>query len=279
MRWVSTSGEFAFLSIGGVARGVIAIGGVAHGVVAVGGVASAGVISIGLNAFGTVAAIGLNAVGPICLSAINGLGIVCVAGVNGWGDWTYALVNAVGLVCHGADNSDHTIVPALVVVGLLITLSYVLRGKREPRGKSDVISLASFMRSAELGEARVRAQLGTVREGVVELADQSGVLALQADVFVTRKAREIVETALDAPEVLARVARLEERVPDPAEVSYRERPPETKRVAVSCFHLERAPAADTWLPKSPAEIQWVLAWTVRASAAISLALVLWQLVG
>jgi hypothetical protein len=267
VRWVSTSGEFAFLSIGGIAKGIIAIGGVAHGVVAIGGIASAGVISIGMNAIGSVVAVGMNSVAPISLSLINGLGIYSAAGVNGWGAWSHGGTNASGLAGHGGVNTSYSVVPAVLVIGLLIVLSSVVRGKRGWRAKSDLVSLRRFVRSPELREEKVNARIVAVRDDGVELRDGAFQLSLRADPRLVARARGIA-----TPYVTAHLARVEERVPVAAEVSYRERPPETERVVLSCVEIEAAPEPDGFLPKDEGEVQWVIAWTARAAAVVSIAI-------
>ncbi len=87
LQWVSLKGEYAFLSVGGTARGIIAIGGVAHGFVAGGGALSVGVSSIGTNALGSVIAPGLNAAAPSTLSILQGPGVANADRVRGGGGW------------------------------------------------------------------------------------------------------------------------------------------------------------------------------------------------
>jgi hypothetical protein len=274
VRWVSCSGEFAFLAFGGTAKGIIAIGGVAHGIVAIGAIASAGVISIGMNAVGSVAAVGLNAAAPISLSLINGLGLYSVAGVNGWGVWTHAGTNAAGISSHGGVNTSYSVLPGVVVILILIAASSVLRGKRAPRGKSGAIPLRRFVGSA-LTEARVRARLMAAPDGAVELADGGPPIVFRADASLAARARAVVEAAPTAVPVFARVAQVEERVVTEEEASYRERPAETKSVVLLCTAIEPAPEPESWLPKDASEIQWVIAWSARVAAMVSIALLVW----
>jgi hypothetical protein len=276
VRWFSSSGEFAFFSVGGVARGIIAVGGVAHGVIALGAIASVGVISIGMNAVGSVAAFGMNALAPISLSLINGLGIYSVAGVNGWGAWSYASVNSTGLFGHGGVNSDHSVVPAVLTVAILILLSSLVRGRRERRVRLHVMPLRSFVRSLVLAETPVSARLAAVRLDAIELADGRERLVIPGNELLTGRALAIAEASKSgAPPVVATLVRSEETVAVAQEVGYRERPPETTRTVVRCVAIEAPPRSEGWLPADALEVQWVLAWSARIAAVVSIALLAW----
>jgi hypothetical protein len=278
VRWISGSGEFAFFSYGGTARGVIAVGGVAYGVIAVGGIASAGVISIGMNAAGTVAAFGMNAVAPVSISLINGLGILSVAGVNGWGAWVYAGTNAGGMVSHGGVNSDHSILPALLVIIALVVSSFVARGKRASRKDEPFMSIAKFLAAADLGKAAVRARLGSVGKEAVVLVDGRQTLVAPSEAPILARATEIHETlGKQKPPVIVELERTEERVIEGEEVGYRERTHEKTQVRLRCRKIAPAPPPETWLPKDTGEITWVLAWSSRLSAAASIAYFVWAL--
>ncbi|MBI3203011.1 MAG: hypothetical protein HYZ29_15840 [Myxococcales bacterium] len=264
MRWFSRTGEYAFFSVGGVARGVIAIGGVAHGVVAVGGIASVGVVSIGLNAVGSVVALGMNAVAPISLSLINALGIYVVAGVNGWGAWTRAGTNATGIASRGGVNSDVSVLPAALVVLLTLVLSTVFRGRRSRGGGP--IPLGRFRRAPELSEASVSARLGRVEDHRVELTGDGDPVWCRVDGRVRGLAADLVARSLAGPpRVTAELVRTEERIPDARTdgASYRERIPEIRRELVVCVGLEPAAEAEPFWPKDADEMQWVVAWAAR----------------
>lgn len=271
MRWFSGSGEFAFVSFGGVARGIIAVGGTAHGVVAVGGIASVGVISIGMNAAGSVVAFGMNAVAPISFSLINGLGIYSRAGVNAWGTWSHAGTNATGAFSRGGVNSNHSWLPAVIVILLLLGLSSVLRGKRERRGPS-VLRLRRFLSTPAMAEAKVRARLRAVHPDAIDLADAGHEVSAVADGPTVREATSIRRSSSGrAPAVLVELRRTEERVLDERprqEASYRQRPEEVTRTILRCTAIE-APPRKAWWPQDAGEVQWVLAWTARLAAVIA----------
>lgn len=258
MRWFSRTGEYAFFSVGGTARGVIAIGAVAHGVVAVGGVASVGVVSIGLNAMGSVVALGMNAVAPISLSLINALGFYVVAGINGWGAWTRAGTNATGIAVQGGVNTTVSVLPAAVVTLLALVLSTVFRGRRSRGGGP--MSLARFQRAKGLSSARVRARLGRVEDDRIELTGDGDPVWCRVDATVRDRAASLM-----AGDVAAEVVRSEERVVGeaPAGASYRERIPEVERELLTCVGLEPAAEKDPFWPKDADEMQWVVAWTAR----------------
>ncbi|MCC6903485.1 MAG: hypothetical protein IT377_31230 [Polyangiaceae bacterium] len=263
MRWFSRTGEYAFLSVGGTARGVIAIGGVAHGVVAVGGVASVGVVSIGLNAMGSVVALGMNAVAPISLSLINALGFYVVAGINGWGAWTRAATNATGIAAQGGVNSTVSVLPAAVFTLLALVLSTVFRGRRSRGGP---ISLGRFQRANGVARARVRARLGRVEDDRIELTGDGDPVWCRVDAAMRDRAADLLAGAVAGPpHVAAEVVRGEERVageaPDGA--SYRERIPEVARELLTCVSLEPAAEEAPFWPKDADEMQWVVAWTAR----------------
>lgn len=217
MRWYSNKGEYAFLAIGSVARGVIAVGGVAHGVVAVGGVASVGVVSIGMNAVGSVLAVGLNAAGPVALSLANALGFFVLSGVNGWGAWSRAGTNATGLSASGGVNSNLSLVPAVVVIALGVLLSSVFRGKRERRKGDRWVRLRAFLRASRMTEASVIARLGRVGDDTVELVGGGEPLVCRAEPSVTEHARGVAAGVVTGrARVVARLVRSEEEVPDAA---------------------------------------------------------------
>lgn len=270
MKWVSLSGEFAFLSFGGSAKGIIAIGGMAHGIVAIGGILSIGVISIGMNAVGSVAAFGLNAVAPVSLSLINGLGVYTLAGVNGWGTWSRAGTNSTGLVSRGGVNSDSSILPAIIVIVALIAASFVARGTRESRSRD------KRLRDFEPNEPVVQpvsARLIAVRDDSIELMDGSKHLVVEVEEPVLRSAHAIVEgSSEEPPRVLVTLVQVVEKVQVAGETSYRARPAETEHSFVRCADIQRAPPGDHWLPKDPMEVQWVIAWTARISAVVTIVL-------
>lgn len=273
VKWLSTSGEFAFLSVGGTAQGVIAIGGVAaHGLVAIGGVASAGVISIGMNAVGSFFALGMNTAAPISLSLINGLGIYSAAGVNGWGAWTDAGTNSTGMSSHGGVNSDFSVLPAIVVIAILLIVSSVARGKREPRAQPGTLPLRRFMRSPKLDAGEVRARLVATHDEAIELADGNLRVSVAGSEPMLSHARAL---GIRSKIVIAHLVRVEEVVPDGREVGYRESPGETTRVTVRCLDLAPAPAPESWLPKDADEVQWVIAWSARVAAVVAIALLVW----
>lgn len=270
VRWFSGSGEYALLSVGGAARGVIAIGGMAHGVVAVGGVASVGVVSIGMNAMGSVVAVGMNAVAPISLSLINALGIYVVAGINGWGALTRAGTNATGIAARGGVNSDVSVLPSALVVLLALVLSSVFRGRRNRRGGP--MALGRFRRTVELPEARVSALLGRVEAGRIELIGDGDPLWCRVDARASELGAALVAGAGGGPpSVVAELVRGEEQVlePRPDGAGYRERMVEARHEVVTCVGLEPAPEPDPFWPKDADEMQWVVAWTARLAAVVS----------
>lgn len=258
MRWFSREGEFAFLSVGPIAQGVVAVGGIAHGVVAVGGIASAGVISIGLNAVGSVAALGLNAVGPVSLSLINGVGVLTLAGVNGWG-WNGAAASAAALV------------PGAAVVVLALVLSAVYPGRRRDAGPPPLRRVVGRL---EQGDVEASANLAQVSADGLTLEDRGLALECRVEPEVLAQARRLCAGARPV-RVVARLTRTEERVRDHAtERGYRVRAPERVRAAVACLDLALAPARGTWLPEDAEELQWVIAWSARLSAAAAAAAML-----
>lgn len=276
MRWVSTTGEFAFLSFGSSARGIIAVGGMAHGVIAFGAIVSVGVCAVGMNAVGSVVALGMNAAAPISLSLINGVGIYTRAGVNGWGAWSQAGTNSTGLTAEGGVNTDYSVLPAVVVLALMLVISSVVRGKRTPRVRPAGVDLRSFVRSEGPFEAEVDARLVAVGAGALELASGSERVSAQASESLVARARAIATVGkAKRVWVVAQLARLEERMPVDAEVSYRERPAETTRAVVRCLAIAPAPEPESWLPKDSGEVQWVIAWTARIAAVAAIALLVW----
>src|SRR5258706_16327498 len=91
MRWVSfRANEFAFLSVGGQAQGIIAIGGMAHGVVAVGAFLWGGGVSSGIDAGGSGPAVGLGRGAPRSWVLISAVGIYVQAETNWCGTWETA---------------------------------------------------------------------------------------------------------------------------------------------------------------------------------------------
>jgi len=279
MRWFSKNGEFAFLSVGSTANGVIAVGGVATGVVAIGGILAVGAVSIGMNAVGSVAAFGMNAVAPISIALINGFGLLTLAGINGWGAFTLAGVNATGATSRGGINSDHSVVPAIAVIVLLVVISSYVRGRRAPRNERwlGTVPLLSFLRSTETGEQRVRARLREVREDAIELAaDDESLTVTVVDAPALAIARTIASSEAET-RVIARVSRTEEiEAPiDPG--GYRARPRTTTHTVVRCLDVARDEASESWLPKDAEEVKWALAWSARVSALVSFAVVAWLL--
>jgi hypothetical protein len=276
VKWVSTSGEFAFLSFGGTAKGIIAVGGTAHGIVAVGGFLSIGVISIGMNAVGSVAAFGLNAAAPISLSLINSIGVYTLAGVNGWGAWSKASTSSTGISSHGGVNSDYSVLPAVFIVIALIIGSSVARGARDPRAHGDAQRLRKFARSKDLAAAKVSARLVAVLDNSIALEDHPERLVAEVDDTVRRSADAIADAAsTDSPRVIAHLERTSEFVPVSGEASYRARPAEAVRVFLRCVDIERDPAESSWLPKDANEVQWVIAWTARISVVATILMVAW----
>lgn len=275
MRWVSRNGEFAFLSVGNNARGIIAVGSVARGVLALGGGASVGVISIGLNAAGSLVAIGVNAVAPISISAINGLGIYSLAGINSWGVWAYGGTNSSGVITPGGVNSGQTWLPAVFVITLMLVLSSFFRGKREPRTSDGLLSLRRFIATPELAEARVRARLVQVDGDKLELVDGRRYLTASMTGSTARNAAAISGSGKLATTVIADLVRTEERAFEsqpPREPSYRERPRQTTRVMVLCNRVLPAPPS-SWMPKDAGETQWVIAWTARLAALVAVGVI------
>jgi hypothetical protein len=278
MRWISFSGEFAFLSVGSTAQGIVAVGGGAYGIIAIGAFGSVGVISFGMNAVGSVAAFGMNAAAPISISLINGLGVFSAAGVNGWGTWTRAGTNSTGLISDGGVNTDQSFVPTVFVIVILIVVSSVLRGARAPRHPAGTVPFRRFVRSETSAEAAVTARLVSVREDAIELADAAEAAAVTADEPVLAAARALIATGRATPRpVVAHLSRGEESVQEGDEARYRERPRHTKRVVLRCSAVEPAPDSGKWLPRSLAEVQWVIAWTARLSAIVAVLAVVWAL--
>lgn len=275
VRWVSLSGEFAFLSVGGSATGIIAVGGNARGVVAIGAIASAGVISIGMNAIGSVAALGMNTLAPISISLINGLGLYTYAGVNGWGAWSTAGTNSTGLWTDGGVNSGHSVLPAVLVIVIMLVVSSAVRGKRTKRKPVTALPLRRFIRSPELLEVKAVARLTAIRGEDLELTDGRELVTARASESLRQHARALIAAGeTKAPEVVASVARVEERVPGTAEVGYRDRS-ETTRVVVQCLEIEPAPEREGWLPKDADEVQWVIAWSARIVAVVATGALAW----
>jgi len=280
MRWVSfSSEEFAFLSIAGNAQGIIAIGGVARGVIAIGGIASVGVVSVGMNALGSVAAFGMNAAAPISLALINGVGIYALAGVNAWGALSTAGVNASGISGRGGVNTSMTMLPAIVVIAALVVGSIVVRGSRASRAGPASIRLERFLRSPALSEARVRANLVAVRDAAIELADGNRTVTLDvADSSIVERARRLAASEELAPSLLVEVERVEEVVQtNDANADYRHRPDATRREVLRCLDVGLAPPPGGWLPRDSDEVQWVIAWSARIAALVSLIVVIWRL--
>jgi hypothetical protein len=276
MRWVSLSGEFAFLSVGGAARGIFAIGGVAYGIVAIGGVASAGVISIGMNAAGSVAALGMNAVAPISLSVINGVGFYSLAGVNAWGAWSDGGTNSTGLSSHGGVNSDYSMVPAVLIIVLLIVVSSVARGKRERRKGDGLVALRLFLRSPELREAHVRARLAAVSPNAIDLQDGRDRVAIPGSAELARSALAIWDSCkTGTPAIAAHLQRVDEEVIEVQKTSYRERPHARTESVLSCSEIDPAPERETWLPKDWTEVQWVIAWAARLAAVVAIGILVY----
>jgi hypothetical protein len=279
VKWVSTSGEFAFLSFGGSAKGIIAVGGMAHGVVAIGGFLSIGVISIGMNAIGSVAAFGMNAAAPISIALINGVGVYALAGVNGWGAWSQAKTNSTGISSQGGINSDHSFVPAVLIVIALIVASSVARGARTPR-RSEAPRLDQFSRAEGSGVRQVVARLVAVRDGSIELEADDERLTAALHEPVQQMAQALWDGSRSPPRVLAYLARTIETVPVSAETDYRTRPAETERAVILCADIQSAPPQASWLPQDEMEVQWVIAWTARIAAAVTILIMLaWMLSG
>lgn len=267
MRWVAIGkDEFAFLSIGGVARGVIAIGGVAHGVVAIGGALSVGVISIGMNAVGSVVALGMNTAAPVSISLINALGLYVVAGVNGCGAFTRAGVNATGLEARGGTNSEASLIPALLTLAALLVASSVARGSRASRRNRGVITLPRFLRRKP-ERALVRARLRRVTEAGLVLAGAGETLELECEDETTRTvAQRLAEQHPgQEPEVVAELVTGEISTLVPGEVGYRVAPKRETSRTHGCRALAGAPPALGLLPANANEVQWVVAWSARFS--------------
>jgi hypothetical protein len=275
VKWVSTSGEFAFLSFGGSAKGIIAVGGMAHGVVAIGGFLSIGVISIGMNAIGSVAAFGMNAAAPISIALINGVGVYALAGVNGWGAWSQAKTNSTGISSQGGINSDHSFVPAVLIVIALIVASSVARGARTPRGGATAARLNQFSRATGTAVREVIARLVAVRNGSIELEADGERLTAEIHESAQRSAQALWDGSRSGPpRVLAHLARTIETVQVSAETDYRTRPAETERTVIHCADIQRAPPQASWLPQDEMEVQWVIAWTARIAAAVTILIML-----
>jgi hypothetical protein len=273
----SSNGEFALLSFGSTARGVIAIGGAAYGIIAIGAVGSAGVIAVGMNAFGSVAAFGMNAVAPISFSLINGLGLYTRAGVNGYGAWATAGTNAAGVVSDGGVNNSISWIPTVIVIVALLVISSALPGKRAKRERDPTPTLREFLSSPELESAKVRARLRGVREGNVELQDGPASQEIDANAE-TRELAEALWTGKPR-DVIAELVRVEESEPVSRELSYRERPQSTTTTVTRCVGLELAPEPEGWLPKDLDEIQWFIAWSARLSVAVAVGLLVWRAAG
>lgn len=270
MRWVSLSGELAFLSIGGSAKGIIAIGGTAYGVIAIGGIAAGGVVAIGMNAAGAVAAFGMNAVAPISFSLINGFGIYCVAGVNGWGGWTEAGVNATGVTPDGAVNTDQSLWPAVALAVALLVASLLLRGERIVRGNPMTLPLSRFLRSTGVEAAEVRARLVAVHDDRIELAQGGELAVFVVDASLATRARSMSGAA-----VFVSVSRVEEELIDADESGYRDRPDATTRTVLRGRSIERAPSPARYLPKTDDELLWIIGWSARIAALGSIIALLW----
>lgn len=278
MRWFSSKGEYAFLSIGGTAKGVIAIGGTAVGVVAIGGIISIGAISIGMNSVGTVAAIGMNTAAPISISLINGVGVLSLAGVNGWGAWTRAGVNATSMAGGGGINTAYSIIPALLIIVALLIGSSVIPGRWEPRDsiRRGSVKLRSFLRSKDLGEQRVRGSLRRANDGGIELFDGDETLSiLDVERSALESARHIARGKKDPSPVIALLSRSEEdTVAADEEGDYRARPRMNKRSVVRCLEIV-ADEPESLLPKDTGELTWVLAWSARIATVSSIAMLAW----
>jgi hypothetical protein len=267
----STSGEFAFVSFGANAKGIVAIGMMAHGVIAFGGVLAIGVVSIGMNAIGSVCAVGMNAAAPISISAINGIGVWTLAGVNGWGTWTRAGTNASGVVSDGGVNSWPSLIPSLIVFVALVVASFVAPGKRERRTK--LPTLRDFLAAPDT-DRHVTAWLGALDDGAtLELEDEGARVHAELSEPAARSARAILEGGPSEPQrVLVHLEQATVTVHTGGDAGYRDRPEREERVVVRCLDLQRAPAVEHWLPKDRHEIQWTIAWSARIAAAAALAL-------
>jgi hypothetical protein len=273
VRWISTKGEFAFLSIGGNATGIIAVGGVATGIVAVGAFVSVGVVSIGMNAAGTVLAAGMNTAAPFSFAAINGLGLYVLAGVNAFGAWATSGVNAMGISAGGGTNSDVTFLPAILMIILLVGGSFVVKGARRRRVSTtfDFVRLRDFLRDPTLGERRVHARLIGVRDGEIDLGDGGAASTVRVvDASIVDTARHFFYGPQAPVDVVVRLAREEETVADEAPTDYRAAPHASSLRTIHCLDIEPAPAKENMLPESPAEIRWCLRVSARVAAALAI---------
>jgi len=280
MRAFSSKGEYAFVSVGGTATGIIAIGGVATGIVAIGGALSIGVISIGMNAVGSVVALGMNTAAPISISLINGVGIFTLAGVNGWGAWTWAGVNATGAAGRGGVNSGRSILPALVVIVALVVASFVVRGARRDRNRHRFATTKwkDFLRSHDREEQRVRARLVAIEGDSIELGEGDDSRKIEGvHERVLASARAVLKDEGDGHDVIVRLAREQETIADEDPSNYRERPHVQQRLSIRCLDLERDAPSESILPQDAEEIQWVLSWSARISAVAGVVAVIYLL--
>jgi len=261
-RWFSMRGEFAFLSIGGSACGVIAIGGMAHGVIAFGGIISIGVISVGMNAIGSVAALGLNAVAPIGISLINGAGFMSVAAVNSCGTWSAGGVNSTGMESDGGVNSGTSVLPTVVLFVIGLVAALVARGRREPRTQPTCVALGELT-SGRLPEGLVQGRLRATEGGVAistggvdQPIEISGAASGPVERLLGRRGRSgrlYIRLAVDE----------EQRRGEPGP-TYRIAPDVEIVRTLRCLSAE-TPDPPWWLPVSRDEVQWWIARTLIAS--------------
>jgi len=151
-----------------------------------------------------------------------------------------------------------------------------LRGSREPRAPDGLLPLREFVRTPERVEARVRARLVAVGHDAIALEDGRKLTAIRCSEPVLGQANAVRNSKKErAPWVVADLARVEERVVDAEERGYRARAHESLRSVITCGRIATAPEAESWAPKNPQEVQFVIAWTARLAAFVVIVALFW----
>jgi hypothetical protein len=169
-------------------------------------------------------------------------------------------------------NTDASLVPAIAMILALFGGSFLAKGawRRRNAATIEFVRLRDFLRASTLGEQRVRARLFRVRDGAVVLGEgdeRQGVRV--ADDRVLSTARRFFRGRQDPLDVVARLVREEETMPDDAPTDYRAAPHVSSRRRIVCLDIEPAPAEESVLPESPDEIGWCLRMSARIAAVLA----------